>query len=333
MFNHNLLPRIPLLTCALLATAALPTFAQQPQLETAKIQRVALEAPTTQAPDRIDAPFELRNNLIYITAELNGKQKTFLIDSGAPALVLNADQLDAAQLKDSTVSAAGVGGTVRARSFHVDSFNWKGLQWTNFDTLAFPSPQRVNKDEASAGAIGYQLLKDYEITFDYGRKIITLIRINEQGNPVQKLSPKTDGIKVVPITMYRHVPALPMEIGGKTYRMGLDSGAGGNMLDKQFAPDLQKYVLLDELKRPMKAVLGGIGNDVLTSEVAVVDKATVGEAPYSKMAFVFTDGTLAQLNQGRRVPLDGLIGYEFLKQYVTSLNYKKGTLSIYTKGT
>ena len=104
------------------------------------------------------------------------------------------------------------------------------------------------------------------------------------------------------------------------------------MLDKEFAPDLQKYFLLDDSKKPVKAQLGGIGDNILTSEVAIVNKATVGQASYANMAFVFTDGTLDQLNRGKAVKVDGLVGYDLLKQYVISLNYKKGTLTIYTQG-
>ncbi|RYG62461.1 hypothetical protein EON64_17835, partial [archaeon] len=148
------------------------------------------------------------------------------------------------------------------------------------------------QDEEPTGAIGYELLKDYEVTFDYERKIISLIRTDEQGKPLKKISPKTDGIKVVPLKMYGHIPVFPMKIDDKTYQMGLDSGAGGNMLDRQYATALQKYMVLDNSKQPRKAQLGGIGNDLLTSEVAVVQKASVGGTPYTNIPFVFIAGTL-----------------------------------------
>lgn len=331
MFTHNLFPRIGVLTLAL---GVSPVLAQESsfQPEPAKIQLIAADS-TRQMPERVDAPFELRNNLIYVTAELNGKARKFLVDSGAPAFALNADQLDPAQLKDSPISVRGVGGSLRTKSFHVDSFNWQGLKLNNFDTLAFPSPARVtNKNDEPVGTIGYQVLKDYEVTFDYGRKTITLIRTDEQGNPVKKLSAKTAGVKVVPLKMYRHIPAFPLTIDGRTYQMGLDSGAGGSMLDLGHALGLRKYILLDESKRPVQAKLGGVGDNLVVSEVIVVDKATVGQAPYTNMPFVFTEGTFAQLNRGQKVKVDGLVGYDFLKQYVTSVNYKKGTITIYTQG-
>lgn len=286
-------------------------------LEGVKARAASVSSAPTTMPDRFELPFEVKEGIIYVKASLNGKKEDFILDSGAPLLILNGDH----QISDSITKTAekvhGVGGAAETGITHIKSFDWNGLQINDADVMTMSLKHLKNKRTSFAGLIGYDIFKNYQLTFDYRAKKITAVRAD-------LLQPDSTALATVSSEIKGHLPVFTMKIDNKTYRMALDCGAGGNLLYARYVPELDKQV-----KNLKKANLAGAGSDKVKARSGKISNVVIGGVSYKDMSFAFEDETLDQLNQGYNLGIDGLLGYEFLKQHVTSINFKTGEILIY----
>jgi hypothetical protein len=280
---------------------------------------------TTILPHRFEAAFELYSKVIFMKAKLNDIEEWFILDSGAPTLVLNADNKAVKKIRQSSIVATGVGGNIKTGKTQVTSFDWNGIKVNEFDAITMSLNHLEKQTKHSfAGLIGYTLFKDYELTFDYKRRIITFIKVDDHGNLMDAPATTSTPLATIPFEMKIHIPVFSMTVAGKAYKMGLDCGAGNNLLYKKFVPDLE-----NDISEYKSAEITGAGKKSAAAGGGYIKTAYIGAVSYPDMAFFFEDGTLNQLNTGYNLGIDGLLGYEFLNQHTTSVNFKKGELHIY----
>ncbi len=173
------------------------------------------------------------------------------------------------------------------------------------------------------GLIGYEVFKDYEVTYDYKHKIVSFVKTDADGNPTKRTE-QSPPLCTIPFEMSAHIAIIPITISGKTYKVGIDCGASSNLLYAKYLPDMK-----GNTTRKKKSKLEGAGKTTTKVTYAKIKTVTAGTAVYKKMTFAFDDGNLTQLNSGYGLNIDGLVGYEFLKKYKTTVNYKKKEIRIY----
>jgi hypothetical protein len=123
-------------------------------------------------PASVVAPARLLNGLLLVEAEVDGRRGNFLLDTGAPALVLNKREF-AAPATETTLAAAGstgVNGKMASMSYHLaQGFNWQGIsfQQKEVPTLDLTSLERKLGGLTLLGLIGYNVLSQYALTLDY----------------------------------------------------------------------------------------------------------------------------------------------------------------------
>lgn len=293
-------------------------------LQGAKAYAIGETRPVHQ-PDRIEVPFELHADLIFVKVMLNGKEETMILDSGAPVLVMNADRQGTEGALSDAAQAHGVGGSISVGATHVDHFDWQGLRMENFDAMSMSLGHLEQAAKRPfAGLIGHSVFQDYEITFDYGRRMITLVRTDEAGEPVVPAVGERAPVSIIPFTMEGHIPAVRMTVDGVDYVMGLDCGATSNLIHLKHEKALAK-----RLSRRKRDVLAGAGKATSKTFSARLDRAWLGTTIYEGMVFSFDAGNIDRLNEGYSIQLDGLLGYPLLKQYPITLNFRKGELRIH----
>ncbi len=283
-------------------------------------QVATMSAPTaatpTNMPDRFEVPFQVRGRIIFVKAMLNGREENFILDSGAPLLILNSKYFNADTM--SGARAQGVGGSAAVGRAKADTFNWHGIAMGHFDAISMDfSHLEKATHKKFKGLIGHSVFKDYAMTYDYKRKVITFEKNGTAANGTP--------ICVVPMKMTAHIPIIPVTISGKTYKMGIDCGASTNLLYAKYLPELG-----DNVGKKHKQKLSGAGQEKIKAVYAKVKKASCDKAEYTNMHFAFEDGNLEQLNAGYNLGIDGLVGYEFLKRYKTTVDYIKNEVRIYS---
>ncbi|WBA42013.1 aspartyl protease family protein [Hymenobacter canadensis] len=293
-------------------------------LAKASVKKIATASATLEltTPPAVTVPMRLMDGLIVVEAEVDGRRGNFLLDSGAPALMLNQREF-AANSGETTATAGGmrgVNGSMGSYSYHTtQSFDWAGIRFQNREvpTLDLSSLEQRLNGMKLLGLIGYNLLDQYALTLDYRAAQVQLRKPDPApAGPAPLLS--------VPFTLRGHLPILEATAADQTWQLALDSGAQYNLFDQQYAPIFQKT-----LRNKENVTLQGADNLSRTVVSGQVPELQVG----SKLTFrnqhtVFTD--ISHLNsRPGQAPVQGLVGYPFLSQYRTTIDFVNKQVRFY----
>lgn len=257
--------------------------------------------------DFLEVPFDLVNGMIFVRAQLNNQPGEFILDTGAPMLVLNRSQHGA------TLRTNSCSGSFQVGESTVRQFSWAGMEKYELRALATDlSHLEVATGRTIAGLIGYNLLKNQELFIDYERQ--RLILLPPGNNSLHRvLAP----IQSAPLTMQDHLPVLEFTMGNQVVRLGLDTGSETNLIDRCKAAGLDQ-VLIDTVE---KEELQGLDRKIRTVPVIRIAESYWKELPMDQLHYLVTD--LCHLNDGQQLLLDGLLGYHFLKPWKISIDYQR----------
>jgi len=265
-------------------------------------------------------PFKQVGNLIEIKASINGIVRTFILDNGAPMLVLNSAYIKSDSLsKKEAIQGQGSGGTID--NMHIDTidqFEMKDIQLKDQRALVVNLTHLEQETHSIIyGLIGYEIYKNYDLLFDYKNKTITFIRA-EKTNAFMYNKLSSSKFIEVPI-MNNHIAVVDCEMKHKLYKMGIDCGAESNLFDTNLISELQsniKSMQSDEL-------LGANASSTNTSS-GKIKRIKIGTRKFRNSITVFN--AIEHLNQNSPIKIDGLIGYEILSKQKTLLSYSNKKL-------
>ena len=297
----------------------------QPILKALLISFFLVTSAAAEVPAATTVPFTLAENLIVVEAEINGVAGNYLVDTGAQAVVLNRPHFESADI-DTVVmshgSPTGANGVVSDVQGAINlSLSWGDIE---IDGL-YGMVTDLTHLEASvgvpiAGLIGFNVLERFQIQFDYAAQELTLYSLGEDSQPMLE-NDLGKPVQVTSFEMMAHIPVFPVAIAGYKLRMGLDSGAGGAMLFTRWRDKLEgKYEFIERTE------LNGADKNVQMGDVVRIDNMRVQDIDYADMTFRFND---MASHGGNPMPMDGLLGYEFLKTRPTAINFRTRQLMIW----
>ncbi len=259
--------------------------------------------------DFSSSSFELASGMVIVKAAINGRVGDFILDTGSPGIVLNS-HTDEIQ---NSCAAAGVGGQMTIGTVEVENFEWGIIRKEKMQGFVLD----VSHLEAACGReimglIGFDVLKNYELFFDYKNKTVKVFNAGE----IESLT-NLKVVKSIPFTLLGHVPVISTKVGGKRAYLGLDSGAEVNLLDSRFFDKIDLKSLTDIEQE----FLTGLDNQKHPVMAADIETTQVRRHCLPEMRYVFTDLDMLAAHFGS--PLDGLLGFPFFKNQVISINYKK----------
>ena len=123
----------------------------------------------------------------------------------------------------------------------------------------------------------------------------------------------------VPVRMEGHVACVEARIGTHTLRLGIDCGAGTDLLDDGLWDSLRS-----DLVRRRETTLTGADAEVRRVRSGRVKRLTIGDREFRRVPTVFND--MSHLNLSLGHGLDGLIGFPVLSAQRTVLSYRSGRL-------
>jgi len=264
--------------------------------------------------DLIYVPFEWQDGKILVSASIEGVRRTFMLDTGAPSLVLNE------QIEEKTKSSArGISGEVQITQKTVQSFEWAGIQTKKLEALVLNMEHlEIAAKTKLAGLIGYDVLKNAEVLFDYERRLILLSKTHKSSwHKGHKPRATIDFI------MEDHLPVLKVKIDKKTLYLGLDSGAECNILDEKVFNKIPKSLI----SKNKQEKLIGLDRKEKSVNVAWISDTQIKKETFSDMKYLFTD--LSALQNEGEIQLDGLLGAPFFQSATFSINYRKQKLYIW----
>ncbi|MCB0705719.1 MAG: aspartyl protease family protein [Saprospiraceae bacterium] len=253
----------------------------------------------------MEVDFEIINGLIVIAGAMEGEVGSFILDTGAPGLIVN-EKTEA----DPSLEANGIGGDVAVGQRFVESLQWAGLELEHIHGYAIDMSHLASSiDRNLLGLVGFELLDGYEILLDYSNRKLLFFPLGS--GPDKFHTPKA----VIPFQMQQHLPVVKVKIGNKKYRFGIDCGASVNLIHDRYQ---EKLAPLVENACCTGFLRGLDGTGEMTSIVTFKDVSIGGEA-YNQGEFQWTS---FRGISGQDLQIDGLLGAGFFVANKVSINYK-----------
>lgn len=302
-------------TFLFLAISSLPQFVfSQSPVAFLKATIQPLERQTMPMGVEQGIEFELVRGMIVTKADIDDRQGEFILDTGAPLMVVNDIPSKPSWVAASFKDEIAVGETT------IKAFNWAGTEEKSLDALVLDISHLESAfGRPLEGMIGFNAIKDYELFFDYQRKI--LLRCDPRKNVLHDNSEPSHSIR---FQLYDHLPVITLKVGDRVLRLGLDTGACDNLLDESVVKELDPALfsfMADE-------AVQGLDQKVNRVQAIRVDNVQLADLPViSDLKFLTTE--MPQLRDASGNELDGLLGYSFLSRMKFSINYPKRRIHVW----
>lgn len=259
--------------------------------------------------------------LILLPVQVNGRGPfEFILDTGAGTSLLSSDlakQLEVKVLGSKEGQSAG--GKVSVSLAKVDSLAVGEAKLDDVDVGIVDLSQVAKTIGAKIdGDLGYNFLKYFRVTIDYRACEIHFDdpkRIDNFGRTAQ-----------TEIAMRLASPAKPLVLvdvhanGRGPFQFAIDTGTSTTAITPELAKEL------GVASSPIDpATTGGAHVDVTAG---TLKSFHVGRAKIDDMAVVVAD-FFAMLSQAIGAKLDGIVGYNFLRNYKVAFDYPNETLSLF----
>jgi hypothetical protein len=304
-----------LLTCGFILTGKLE----------AAVHKVAptsvicnLSFPQSASPDinTVYIPFTLVGQLIMVEAHVDTVSGLFILDTGSERLVMNKKHYNPGFQNIPIVSTGNTGMVQSVVGKNIDSIKMERLVVKNlFAHIVDLEHIELKKHTRIAGIVGYDVFKDFELFIDFPERRIVLFRLDRKGD---RIDPQTrwelpaDSINFI---LKKHLILMGAEVNGIKVKFILDSGAELNLIDRHI-----NRKVLDKFSIIKRVNLIGVGQREVEVLAGVLHDVQCGHQYQEKMNTLLT--SLDAINDGFDVQADGVMGYEFLKNRRTLINYK-----------
>ncbi|MEX0845961.1 MAG: aspartyl protease family protein [Balneolaceae bacterium] len=301
------------------------------QAQDIEFQEEATFRITGNKSKRVIIPFDVVNNLIIISASINGSEPLrFILDSGAWNTLItglpNNEQVYLNNIREVTLSGLGEGKPVEAIYSNRNRINIGRVEGRNLDIFILKEDVFHLSSLMGTyvhGIIGYDFFANFAVEINYLTKEIFLYDLDEFENKFKKLS------------KHRKWHKYPLNIKDKKPYMDLKfkhKPGGGNiplhlLVDTGSSNAFSLYELThDEIKIPnsrIKTLIGvGLSGNV-NGYLGRIEKMKLGNFIFNKPIIAYPDS----MSINRAITLgdrNGSIGGEVMRRFKTILNYRDG---------
>lgn len=272
------------------------------------------------------AVFELdiARKLMLVQAKINDKEGWFIIDTGAPDLILNSNycsDLFASPKAEKYLDIDGMKNDMQ--QVYIDQFVWGAVERHSF----WATKTNLNHLEALIkrpllGLIGYEVYRNYEMIIEYHQQKLTLVKLDRHGYPVNKLFDRPAD-HIFPFQQKRHLILLEANVmDSDEMVLALDSGASINLLDKDWQKKLQEHA-----RGQRQIAFSGVGAKTVSADFWAFPALVVAQGIVFKWwKAAFTD--LEHFCKAS-VNIDGFLGINFFQLGTTIINYQRQEVLIW----
>ena len=268
-------------------------------------------------------PFQLIKKLIVVNAFVNGEEGKFIIDTGVKSLVLNRKYFHSRS--SSSFSGKDFAGFGMRLGESLVKFGWDYKSQKNHYTLI---TELKNVEDIMGmkimGYIGYEILQNYEVVFDYQKREMALFSLDRKGKRRNAAIHHNQPTDTILLKQNDYLPYLTINLDGKKLKLGIDSGASRNLLRTQTREKIDTC-----FQSSGQAYTAGFNGKKALTESGKITKVKINDLPLKPMTCVVTDMKHLNLTLGTR--LDGLLGFEFLSQYKMAINYQRNEMYVWAK--
>jgi hypothetical protein len=278
----------------------------------------------TENAKTVTIPIKRAGNLIIIEAQVDSISGNFVLDTGAPYLVLNATYFrDMPHLGDR--ESNGVNGTAtgtfktQVRNFGIGfDLHFNKLTADVVDLSAIENSKKIK----ILGLLGTQIFRKIAITIDLFHNVMYLHKLDSKGNLADQERPFAQPDMRTPFKNMNDVLFIQGIVNDKKLWFAFDTGAESNLLHTS-APDK----ILSSMSIVNKSKMVGVGGLRYDIVYAKFDKLTVGNYPFINNRILITN--LENLGKAYGQSVDAVLGYDFFSRGIFTINFVKNEFEMY----
>ena len=297
--------------CLLAAVCLLCTSPAMGQRSVGFLRGDAPVGKRDKTPVNPDAPIEsftFSRNLIIFEAVVDGGIGKFILDTGAPTLIMNDRGAGAGEARH---AGLGAGGSVKLSDHRVEHFEIGGRSIDNYWAVGLDLRDMERRtNERIDGFVGYDMLNSGELRIDYGRQTFQLLP-SKRRPTYDGRAPRT----VLKFNLVDHLPVVQVIIDGKKYYFAVDTGAGSNLIDAALTKGDLTQATGDLIN-----IQGLDGNPV---DCPIVTLSAEHSLPATPAGLEFVGIDLDHLQSAGGTPLAGILGSVFLSRYTVGIDYRR----------
>lgn len=273
-------------------------------------------------------PFNRAGNLILIKARIDSLEGNFVLDTGAPRLVLNMTYFrDWPSIQDAhEENAGGITGTAGiANPTLIPRMNLGGI------TFSKVQADRINLGHIEnsrgvriLGLLGMELFRRFEMIIDYENNLLYLHLISRKEAATYKSPMLADASTYheFKINLTENKLLTYATIGGKKLTFVIDTGAESNVLDSRLPDRIFDYVNITR-----RVVLTGSGSSRIEALYGDMKNLKMGELELSTLPVLVTN--LEKLCFSYDRCIDGMLGFDFLSMHKVGFNFVRNKMYIW----
>ena len=296
-----------------------PLDEQMPQIE--KVDCYAKDSFIKLLDDLspIRIPLKRVGNLLFIEAQIDTLVGNFILDLGAPYLVLNSTYFREYTIDRNYYSGTLLSGTDYVRRTKISSLTIQDIVYQGVQADITDLGEIENRRGIKIlGLLGVSLFKDYVIDLDVIQQQLVLHKSVDTVEKGAKLLLKT------PIRVYNNIVSLKVKSRNVHLNLSLDTGAEVNIIDNNLPRKV--YAGMKILKTSVVRDARGGSTEML---LVLLDDLVIGTTKLQRMQSLIVNLDAMSRAYGKKV--NGMLGYPFFALGRVIIDFNNKQLSIYQK--
>jgi len=261
-------------------------------------------------------PFTRIGNLILIQAKADTTTGFFVLDTGAPGLVLNITYFRNYPTSN-PIESGGLTGSVPATRTTVDSLRLGPISYFHLDAdLINLGHIENNKGVKIFGLLGMRLFEHFEMIIDYSAGVIELHLIGRKEAALYHSAQLADAAayNTIPIDIEEGKIIVYLYLKGKKLKFIIDSGAETNVLDSRLPNQVFEQVVITR-----RVTLNGSGDHKVEALYGNLKGLQIGGHEIGSLPVLITN--LESMCDAYNNCLNGMLGFDFLSLHKIGFNF------------
>lgn len=270
-------------------------------------------------------PFTKAGNLIILKAKADTAEGNFILDTGAPGLVLNITYFRNYPARFKEGESGGVTGTVSsALQTTVENFSLGPFKYYKLEAdLVNLGHIEDKKGIKILGLLGMELFKKFEMIIDFEKSQIYLHLISKKDKDYKnEMLKDATAYNTFSIEIFENKILTYLYNAGKKLRFLIDTGAESNVLDSRLPNKILNNVVVTG-----RVLLSGSGNKKVEALYGDLRNTTIGNLGLNNLPVLITN--LEKMCYAYDTCLDGMLGFDFLSLHKIGFNFVTNKMYIW----
>jgi Aspartyl protease len=265
-------------------------------------------------------PFSRAGNLIIIRAKADTTEGNFILDTGAPHLVLNMTYFrDYPATTDIMDDNGGItGNVVSAAPTIVPKLSFGPVNYFRLDADRINLGHIENsKGIRILGLLGLKLFRQFEMIIDYEKSAIYLHLITRKEKSISFHNPllKDTGLyRTSSIEILEDKLITFGKLAGKKLTFVIDTGAESNVMDSRLPNKI-----FENINITRRVMLTGTGSNKIEALYGYMKNIKIGSQDITTLPVLVTN--LEKMCNSYNKCIDGMLGFDFLSLQKIGFNF------------